>query len=368
MEEWHEDSSLGSREAGVNLGRSKEDVFNPAASRREFLRTLAAVGAGAVLPASGLIAQVAAPPARANPRRIDVHHHMRPPEYMRQRGDQGANRAWTPDRSIEQMDKYGISTAILSISTPGVWFGNAQQARSLARICNEYGAQTVRDFPGRFGLFAILPLPDPDGCLREIEYAFDTLKADGAGLLTSYLDKWLGDPLFTPAFAELNRRKAVAFVHVTTPNCCQNLFPGHTGFRAEVDYDTTRTVESLLMSGTLAKFPDIRFIFVHSGGTLPVLAGRINDRIPRDRTDLAPLGVLGEIKKFYYEVAHATYAMPLAALTKLVPMSQILFGTDYPAEPVETTTVPLAEFGFSARDLQAIDRGNAERLFPRLKS
>jgi len=359
---------FGSSETGVSLDRRMEKLLSGGPSRREFLRTLAAVGAGAVWPASGLLAQTARPAGRARPGRIDVHHHMRPPEYMRQRGDQGANRAWTPDRSIEQMDKYGISTAILSISTPGVWFGDAQQARSLARICNEYGAQTVRDFPGRFGLFAILPLPDPDGCLREIEYAFDTLKADGAGLLTSYLDKWLGDPLFTPAFAELNRRKAVAFVHVTTPNCCQNLFPGHTGFRAEVDYDTTRTVESLLMNGTLAKFPDIRFIFVHSGGTLPVMAGRINDRIPRDRRDLAPLGVLGEIKKFYYEVAHGTYAMPLAALTKLVPMSQILFGTDYPAEPVETTTVPLAEFGFSARDLQAIDRGNAERLFPRLKS
>ena len=337
------------------------------ATRREFLKALAATGAGVMLPGSGLLAQTARPSARANPRRIDVHHHMQPPEYLRRRTQQTTNRNWTPAKSVEDMDKNGTATAILSVTTPGVWFGDPQEARALARIVNEYGAQANRDHPGRFGFFAVLPMPDPEGSLREIEYAFDVLKADGVGLFTSYQDKWLGDPVFAPAFAELNRRRAVVFVHVTVPNCCQNLFPGHSGFRAEVDYDTTRTVESLFMSGALAKFPDIRFIFVHSGGTLPVMAGRINDRIPRDRRDLAPLGVLGEVKKFYYEVAHATYAMPLAALTKLVPMSQILFGTDYPVEPFETTTLPLAEYGFSARDLQAIDRGNAERLFPRLK-
>ena len=350
----------GCRRQGVSLA--------PGASRREFLKALAATGAGVMLPASGLLAQTARPASRANSRRIDVHHHMQPPEYLRLRRQQTTNRNWTPAKSVEDMDKNGTATAIASVTTPGVWFGDVQEGRSLARVVNEYGAQMVRDYPGRFGFFAVLPMPDPEGSLREIEYAFDVLKADGVGLFTSYQDKWLGDPVFAPAFAELNRRRAVVFVHVTVPTCCQNLFPGHSGFRAEVDYDTTRTVESLLVNGTLAKCPNIRFILVHSGGTLPVLSGRINDRFPKDRPDLAPDGVLGELKKFYYEVAHATFAMPLAALTKFVPISQILFGTDYPVEPFETTTKPLAEFGFSARDLQAIDRGNAERLFPRLKA
>ena len=358
----------GSGDAAVDRDQQKGASFASGASRRAFLKALAAVGAGAIVPASGLIAQSNRPAARANRRRIDVHHHMQPPEYVSRRRQQGTNRNWTPARSMEDMDKHDTATAIASITTPGVWFGDAQEARSLARICNEYGAQMVRDHPGRFGLFAAVPLPDPEGTLREIEYAYDVLKADGVGLFTSYGDKWLGDPAFVPAFQELHRRKAVVFVHVTVPTCCQNLFPGSSGFRAEVDFDTTRTVESLLVNGTLAKFPDIRFIFVHSGGTLPVMAGRMNDRFPKDRPDIAPSGVLGELKKFYYEVAHATYAMPLAALLKFVPVSQILFGTDYPVEPFETTTQPLAEFGLPARDLQAIDRGNAERLFPRLKA
>ena len=357
---------FASEEVFVHRDAQPQAAFPSGASRRAFLKVLAAAGVGAVLPVSGLIAQTAPPANRANPRRIDVHHHINPPSYS-QLSPITRRWNWTPERSIEQMDKYGIATSITSITQPGVWFGDVQQGRALSRACNDYGAQMVRDFPGRFGLFASLPLPDQEGTLREIEYAYDVLKADGVILLTSYGKQWLGDAAFRPAFEELNRRKAVIFCHVYVSDCCRSLFPGSSPTRAEYDFDTTRTVESLLMSGTLGRVPEIRFIFVPSGGTLPVLAGRINDRVPADRTDLAPKGVMYELKKFYYEVAHGTYAAPLAALTRFVPASQILFGTDYPAEPIETTTKPLAEFGLSAKDLQAIDRGNAERLFPRLK-
>jgi 6-methylsalicylate decarboxylase len=336
-------------------------------SRREFLKTLAAVGAGAVLPARGLLAQTASRAPGGKARRIDIHHHANPPIYVKTTG-QFANWTWTPAASIEQMDKYEIATSMLSITQPGIWFGDAPKARSLSRACNEYMAQMVKDYPGRFGLFAAVPLPDQDGTLREIEYAFDTLKADGIGLLTSYEDKWPGDPAFVPAFEELNRRNAVLFIHGTGPSCCQHLIPGVTATMAEFDFDTTRAVESLLVNGTLSRFPNIRFIFIHSGGTLPVLAGRINDRFPKDRLDRVPNGMMYEVKKLYYEVAHATYAAPLSALTKLIPVSQILFGTDYPAEPMLTTIDPLAQFGLSAEDLHAIDRGNAERLFPQLKA
>lgn len=334
--------------------------------RREFLRTLAVAGTSAMLPSTVLYGK-APPLARPKGSRIDVHHHANPPIYTKTTGRFG-NWNWTPAASIEQMEKYDISTSIVSITQPGIWFGDAQQARSLARQCNDYMAQMVRDFPGRFGLFAAVPLPDPDGALKEIEYGFDTLKADGIGLLTSYGDKWLGDPAFVPAFEELNRRKAIVFVHASGPACCQNLIPGVTATMAEFDFDTARTVESLLVNGTPSRFPDIRFIFVHSGGTLPVLANRISDRFPKDRADNIPNGVSYEVTKFYYEVAHAAYGPPLAALTKFVPTSQILFGTDYPAEPMKSTIEPLAQFGLTQKDMDAINRGNAERLFPRLKA
>jgi len=362
------DQFLGSDEAVVCLDPQTDATLPSGASRREFLKALGAAGVGAmVLPASGLIAQTAPPANRANPRRIDVHHHMYPPEYVKRRGSVGSGSKWTPAASIDQMDKYGITTAIASITTPGIFFGNLEETRSLARICNDYGAEMVRDHPGRFGLFAVLPLPDPDASLREVEYAYDTLKADGIVLLSSYGGKYPGDPAFTPVFEEMNRRKAVVFLHVTVPPCCTSLVPGGPSSMSEGDFDLTRTIQSFLLNGTFSRFPDIRYIVCHSGGVLPVMAGRIQDRFPKDRADRIPNGIFYELKRLYYEVAHATFPAPLGALTKFVSMSQILFGTDYPPEPIETTTKPLAEFGFSARDLQAIDRGNAERLFPRLK-
>jgi predicted TIM-barrel fold metal-dependent hydrolase len=346
----------------------REGTFVPSgASRREFLRTLAAVGAGAMLPVSGLVARAASQTLLARTGRIDVHHHIATPEWSKVSGV-GANWKWTPAVSIEQMDKYGIATSVMSVTQPGVWYGDVEQGRRLARDCNEYMAKMVRDYPGRFGMFTAVPLPDQDGTLREIEYGYETLKADGVGLLTSYDDKWLGDPAFVPAFEELNRRNAVVFIHVTGPNCCKNLVPGSRATMSEYDFDTTRTVISMLVNGTFSRFPKIRFILVHSGGTLPVLAGRIHDRFPKDRLDRVPDGVLPELKKLYYEVAHATYGPPLAALTKFVATSQMLFGTDYPAETIETTIDPLAQFGLSAKDLHAINRGNAEGLFPRLKA
>src|ERR1041385_6255181 len=164
--------------------------------RREFLSGMAALAGGALKAA----------PA---PHRIDVHHHLFPPAYRAAIGNLAAAQpAWSPAQSVEEMDKGGIATAILSVSSPGVWLGETEQGRTLARIVNDYGAMAAKDHPGRFGLFAAIPLPDIDGSLREIGYALDTLKADGIGLLTSYGDKWLGDASFAPVWQELNRRKA----------------------------------------------------------------------------------------------------------------------------------------------------------------
>lgn len=156
-----------------------------------------------------------------------------------------------------------------------VWFGDVQAARTLARKCNEYLAQLVRDFPDRFGFFAAVPLPDTEGSLQEITYALDTLKADGIGLMTNYGDKWPGDPAYAAVFDELNRRHAVVFVHPTPPNCCKNLVPHVPTAFTEFPHDTTRAVTSLLYSGSLARLRDIHFIFCHAVGTIPMLAGRI---------------------------------------------------------------------------------------------
>jgi len=316
--------------------------------------------------------------AAAGRRLIDVHNHIIPPFYLAENRDRIAgsrggeiSRAWlewTPQQTLTAMDEHSVETAMLSLSSPGVWFGNAEEARSIARRVNEYGAELVRGHPGRFGLFAAIPLPDTEGSLREIEYALDILKADGIGLLTSYGDKWLGDPAYQAVLDELNRREAVVFVHPTTANCCRTLIPGIATVMAEVPQDTTRAIISLLFSGTLTRLKDIKLIFCHAGGTVPIVAGRMTDYRPKDIAEKLPHGVDYELKRLYYDIAVSGYRPAIAALTGLIPTNQILFGSDFPYRPLGETADTISQLGLSEADLNAIGRDNALTLLPRLKA
>ena len=173
------------------------------------------------------------------------------------------------------MDRTGTATAVLSISTPGVWFGDLEAARQMARLCNEYATDMAQKHRARYGLFAAMPMPDVDGTLAEIAYALDTLKADGIGLMTSYGDVWPGDKRFAPVYEELNRRKALVYFHPLAPNCCGTLIPGVPQAMLEYPQDTARAVVSLFYGGVFARYPDIRFLFSHAGASIPVLAGRM---------------------------------------------------------------------------------------------
>jgi 6-methylsalicylate decarboxylase len=330
--------------------------------RRTFFTGLAALGAAALTRPAG---------AAAKPHRIDIHHHLRPPAYVAELVAQGegAGPGWTPAKSIDEMDQSGIATSLLSINPPGVWFGNAEQGRRLSRIINDYGAKMVKDFPSRFGLFAALPLLDTDGSLREIEYAMDSLKANGIGLMTSYADKWLGDASFAPIWEELNRRKAVVYTHPTVAACCRNLKFEVPPASIEYATDTTRTIASLVFSGTAARFPDIRWIHSHGGGTMPFLISRflVDEKGAKEREKRLPNGVMYELKKFYYDTAQANHPGALAAILKLVTPAQMLYGTDYPFRPGAEETDGLAAQHFAPNDLMAIERDNALRLLPELK-
>src|ERR1700726_2664930 len=334
---------------------------NPA--RRNFLAGgLAALGLG-------VSAVPAAAQAASEKTRIDVHHHYVPPsqgEAMAKHGGQAPK--WTVQSSLADMEKAGVTTAVLSLAPPGVWFGDVEEGRSLARACNEYGAQLRKDNPGRFGLFAAIPLPDTEGSLREIAYALDVLKADGMGLFTSYGDKWPGDMAYARVFVELNRRKAVVFIHPAAPSCCSHLMPGIAASTVEFLFDTSRAIISLLVNGTFSNFSGIRFIFCHAGGTMPMVAARTKAFIERhkDIADRIPNGVPSELRKLYYDVANSINPSSMAALMNLVPTSQLLFGSDFPYVPCAVTANGLDHFGLSLSDLQAVNRENATRLFPRL--
>jgi hypothetical protein len=164
------------------------------------------------------------------------------------------------------MDRYDIATSITSIATPGVWLGDNAAGRRLARECNEYATRMTEDYPGRFGVFASLPLPEVDGCLRVIEYAFDRLRADGIVLMTSVENKWLGDDAFAPVF-DNRRRRAVVYVHPTVADCCRNLvltWPrGHRIPDGHHARDREPALQRRLPAAGIA-------IFSHSGGIAAV--------------------------------------------------------------------------------------------------
>ncbi len=340
--------------------------------RRGFITGLAALGAGALLGARNSAAQMQPP---AKPFRIDVHHHFSSPGFIaeitgRKTGQVPLMRL-TAQKSLEDMDKGGVATSILSISEPSVFFGNYDAARALARETNDFGARMVAEYPGRFGLFGTVPLPDVDGALREIEYAFDTLHADGICMMTDYEGKFLGDPAFTPVMEELNRRKAVVYTHPFRNACCRNLVPDVFEPTIELGTDTTRTIASLIFSGTAARFPEIRFIFSHGGGTTPYLVQRFTflANLRKDLRARFPEGPIHYLQKFYYDTANASTIYPLASLMKLVPASQVVFGTDFPFLTAKATAAELRETGlFSVGDLAAIDRGNAAALMPKYRT
>jgi predicted TIM-barrel fold metal-dependent hydrolase len=347
---------------------------NPA--RRNFLAGgITALGLGGLgLGGLGLNAATSRPAAAqpAAPKlRIDVHHHYLPPVHaaaMTKNRVGAPPPAWSPQLSLADMEKAGATTAVLSLMQPGVWFGDAEEARQLSRACNDYGAQLRRDYPGKFGLFAAIPLPDTEGSLREIEYALDVLKADGIGLFTSYGDKYLGDPAFVPVFEELNRRKAVVYTHPTTPVCCTNMIKGVSPGTIEFATDTTRTIASLIFGegGTAFRCPDIRFIWSHSGGTLPFLIGRLIREQVVKKDPRMPDGPAPIVQKYFYEIAQGNLPGQFAALLDMVPVSQLMFGSDFPFRKGIEAADGFAAYKFTDAERASINSGTALSLMPRL--
>jgi predicted TIM-barrel fold metal-dependent hydrolase len=331
-------------------------------------------GAAPLRPSGGEEGTAAVAPAQS----VDVHHHIAPRFFVEAVGPErlvntyaGSRKAayeWTPAMAIEDMDRGGTATAVTSLYAAH-HLSELPDPRRVARLCNDYAARMRQDFPGRFGMFACLPMPDVEASLEEIEYALDTLKADGVYMVTSYGDKWLGDPSFAPVFEELNRRKTVLYTHPVVPRFAVNLIPGVPDTVIEINTDTTRAIASVLFGGAAGRSPDLDIIWSHGGGTLTAVLERFT-RLAR-RPQLAarlPRGILAELERFYYDVAQVAHPVPMAALRKMVPATQILFGTDFTFRTATEINEGLAQCGLSAQELAAIRRENALRLLPQLKT
>ena len=342
-------------------------------SRREFLKSAAAAGAGALLPAAGWMPQIASSSGDLKGGLIDVHSHFIPPSVIPQLDARslGPMAGWTAAKTLEEMDRSGVSTVITSTAPAGGdAFGDPATAVRLARECNDYAASLAADHPGRFGVFTNVPMPNIDATLREIAYGFDTLKADGVALFTNYGDKFLGDPAFNPVFEELNRRNAVVYTHPQVADCCKNLIAGVGYASIEFGTNTTRAIAQVVFGGAAARYPNVRLIWSHGGGTMPYLVERFT--LMAQSAQLAPKfpqGFVGVAAKFYYDTAFVENAAAMSALRKVVPMSQIVFGTDYPYRSFADNVKDLNECGvFSAPELRLIHRDNAAPLFPRFKA
>ena len=318
----------------------------------------------------------------ASAERIDIHHHIWPPRWLEEPPDWLSGRSgdmapttnwdfvskWTPSMTIDAMGKNDIATTVTSVSSMVVHPDKPQYDADFARECNEFGARLAQDNKGLIGTFAMLPLPHVDEALKEIEYAGGALKADGFKLQTSYDGKALGDRAFDPVWDALNRRKAAVFVHPIVPEGCMKLVPDIPVALMEYPFDTTRAISSLLFNGTLTRYPDIKFIFAHGGGTVPFLASRIGGGA-RSREDYAahmPNGIQAALRNLYFDVVSVTNKFAWASLTAFVEPSRLLYGTDIPYGTFERSTHDLGEMDLSAAQLRGIERDNALAIMPSL--
>jgi 6-methylsalicylate decarboxylase len=297
---------------------------------------------------------------------IDVHAHYQPPA-IRNLNLPGPMNAWDLQKQMDDMDAAGVRRAILSVTTPGVP-ATGELARRIARESNEYAAQLAADHGRRFGFFTCVPMDDMDAALNEVGHGFDVLKAQGVGLFTSYAGRWLGDAQFDPLFAELERRRAIVYVHPTSAACCTRLIPEVADTLIEYGTDTTRAIASYVYRGAARRFPNVRMIWSHSAGTMPYLIERFDGA---DRSAAAkaqePDGFRVSIGRFWYDIAQASNPVATRALRSVVPVEHIVFGTDYPfRSSLEHVTGLETGKVFDPREIAGIYRENLARGLPQL--
>ena len=309
--------------------------------------------------------------------RLDVHAHFVPDAYRAAAVAAGhaqpdgfpALPEWDPARHIEVMDGLGIAASLLSISSPGVHFGDDHAACDLAREVNEEGHLVVERFPGRFGQLAALPLPDVDGTRAEIDHAYDVLGVDGVCVLTNARGTYLGDPALEPVFAELDRRHARVVLHPTSPACWDATSLGRPRPMVEFLFDTTRAVVNLVLNGTVARYPDIEFVVPHAGATLPVIADRVT-AFTFALADVDPgADVMRDLARLHYDLAGFPIPRQLDALLAITTLDHLHYGSDYPFTPDGVVGLPAGQLdgaGAPPGSLAAELTENTRALFPAL--
>ena len=296
---------------------------------------------------------------------IDIHHHILPEFYIDSLANIGIRKAagipfppWSIESSIEFIENHGIEKAIVSISCPGVYFGDEDFSSDLARKCNEYSKNLTEQHSDYFGAFATLPIPNKEASLEELKYSLDELKLNGICLLSNYDGLYLGDSFFNEIYTELNKRKTVVFIHPNEPFKNKEGFKDTAAAAYEFVFDTTRTVANMLSKGIPKKFPNIKFILAHAGGTVPFIAWRLAFGSSR---------ILKFIQNYYYDLALSATPYVFSCLKELIEPNHIVYGSDFPFLPITLirklrqflTDTPL----FDENSKNQIYKANAQELF-----
>ena len=306
---------------------------------------------------------------------VDVHAHFVTESYINAARAGGHEHpdgmagwpTWSAQENLRLMDQWGVDRAILSISSPGVHFGEDQAARALAKEVNDAGAAIRATHPDRFGHFASLPFPDVQGSLDELDRALDELGSDGVSIETNAHGQYLGDESYSPLYDELNRRRAIVFVHPTSPQCAQQISLNRPRPMLEFIFDSTRTVSDLVLTGSLQRWPDINWVFTHGGGTLPLLA----ERIELFRTVFSEGGteqpsVPEQLSKLWFDIAGTPFPHQVPALVAAFGSERILYGSDYCWTPAVGVTAQVASIDHAQQPpgdtWRALTGRNAVRL------
>jgi predicted TIM-barrel fold metal-dependent hydrolase len=312
------------------------------------------------------------------PGKIDVHAHYLPASYRQRLIDTGHDQPdgfphipdWAAEEHVEAMDRLGIATALLSISSPGVLLADEAVAVDVAREVNEAGRRAVVDHPGRFGLLASLPLPDVDATIAEIAYCCDRLEVDGFVVLTNIGGTYLADPSWEPVFDELDRRRARVLIHPTSPACWEQTSLGRPRPMLEFFFDTTRAVVDLVLNGTIARHSDIELVVPHAGATIPMVVDRVHAFARMLDVD-ASVDVFRDIGRLHFDLAGFSVPRQLDALLTITTIEHLHYGSDYPFTPelgIALARERLEGAGDPPGSLDGTLRSNTERLFPGLAS
>jgi predicted TIM-barrel fold metal-dependent hydrolase len=309
---------------------------------------------------------------------VDVHAHFLTPEYVEAASAAGHGSpdgmpgwpAWDASAHLGLMDRWGVAVSLLSISSPGVHFGDDGAAQRLARHVNDAGAEVRRAHPDRFGHFASLPLPDVDGALAELAYAVDELGCDGVTIETNAGGRYLGDPAFAPLWTELERRRTPVFVHPTSPPHAEAIALGRPRPMLEFLFDTGRAVSDLVFSGTLQRYPGIPWIFTHGGGVLPLLAERLELFRTAFAGDAGGPTVPEQVGELWFDIAGTPFPHQVPAFERAFGTDRLLYGSDFCWTPPAAVGAQLASIDAATRPAgttwRELTTRNCARLFPGL--